>query len=141
MGVRCLVIEVPQSVDFLTICHCLEVFVELVEALAVDFYQLHASFKDGLFVSYQVRNVRLDVFFELIWSVQPFELLDLVPLLVFLSLVVKPVDLPKVKLFIEVIRVNESSLGVVLSVKFPSIDLGPTNSAAPSSYPAKASPH
>lgn len=97
----------------------------------MEFYQLHASIKDGLLVSGQDHKVRVDVVFDILRGIHLLELLNLVPLLFFLGLFVKFVDLSKVKLRIEVIRVNESCLGVVLSVKLFSIDLGAALSAAP----------
>lgn len=84
----------------------------------MDVHKLHNFLPGGLDVPIQDADIRVNVKLDLIRSEDTLQFFDLVPLLVLLVLLVLLEQLPEAQLEVYVIRVNESSLGVISVIVF-----------------------
>ena len=104
------------------------------EHTLVLFGELNDSLPSFLNISLENGNIRINEMLDLLGGESIFELLDSVSLLVFLEILVLFVELFEVQLVVEVIRVDEASLGVVRHVIISAIQFGAATSTAVNNF-------
>lgn len=107
----------------------------------MDVDKLHNSIPGGLNISLKDANIWVNEELNLLGSEHSLKLLNFVSLLVFFVLLVSLVQLSEVELEVKVVRVNESSFGVVSGVKFFSVKLSAAGSASVDDPSGDVSPH
>ena len=104
------------------------------EHTLVLFGELNDSLPSFLNISLENGNIRINEKLDLLGGESIFELLNSVSLLVFLEIFVLFVELFEVQLVVEIIRVDEASLGVVSHVIISAIQFGAATSTAVNNF-------